>query len=144
SNYELRAVIYGNDEEVEAFRSRNEAFMERYPNIQVELIHYAKEEAYKHLAEEAMLGGEAADIFLLDNTWVNEFAAKGMLAPIAESSAEEGSPTLIPAFQRQVQWNGYIWGMPLDSDPYVLVWNRNALAPYRSNEVQWTYEEMSD
>lgn len=71
--------------------------------------------------------GEAADVMLVDNEWAMEFATAGYLLPadaafIGEALAEQFDALISP-----LKWNGLVWAVPYDFDPYVRVWNRDLL-----------------
>jgi maltose-binding protein MalE len=91
-----------------------------HDNIKVELNNIP--DAYTVLKKENQLG-DAPDLMLLDNLWVNEFAALGFLHPMDEFFSGEQQSQGITSLMNQVKWNGYLWAIPKDVDPYIIVWN---------------------
>jgi maltose-binding protein MalE len=73
--------------------------------------------------------GDGPDLMLLDNHWVNEFAALGFLHPMDEFFTGEQQSHGITTLMNQVKWNGYLWAIPKDVDPYILVWNTKIKIP---------------
>lgn len=64
---------------------------------------------------------------LMDSEWVREFAVRGLLNPVdvpstSDTMAERPARLLDP-----LRWNSYLWGIPVDANPYVTVWNKALL-----------------
>ncbi|MCE3202570.1 extracellular solute-binding protein [Paenibacillus sonchi] len=71
--------------------------------------------------------GNSPDIVMTDGRSITDLATQGYLLPVDIYQSVPGSApltTLIP----QMQWNGYDWGVPLDIDPYVLVYSPQHLS----------------
>lgn len=86
--------------------------------------------------------GDGPDLMLLDNLWVNEFASLGFLRPMDEFFTGEQQSHGILTLMNQVKWNGYLWAIPKDVDPYILVWNKKAAADNKWNHAPETVEEL--
>lgn len=117
----LSVAVSLDAEQFEVLQQLNEQF-EGDSRADVELVNIAPGEVYENLVRQAKLG-DTADVMLLNTNWVNIFAVSGFLAPV--DSFYTGSDALEPidVLMNQVKWNGYIWGVPKDIDPYMLVWN---------------------
>lgn len=102
-------------------QSMNMKYMEEQ-GIYVELNNIGPGEAYARFKRMSQLG-EAPDLLLLDNSWVREFAVLGYLLPVDAYFTNESQSDQIEPIMEQLKWNGYIWGIPKDIDPYILVWN---------------------
>jgi ABC-type glycerol-3-phosphate transport system substrate-binding protein len=106
----------------------SQRFMLKYPNIKVLLSNVeSKEEAYVAWKQELELGS-SSDIMLMDSGWVREFAVMGLLEPVdsvntASTISDQPAKLLAP-----LKWNSYLWGLPYDADPAVLVWNKAMLS----------------
>jgi ABC-type glycerol-3-phosphate transport system substrate-binding protein len=96
-------------------------------NIEVEWVRVDPSEAYDVFRKDARLG-TAADVMLMPAEWVINFAVSGLLAPADSAFSGDGQSQQFAALTASLKWNGYIWGVPRDFDPYVLVWNMDALA----------------
>ncbi|WP_020615599.1 ABC transporter substrate-binding protein [Paenibacillus daejeonensis] len=137
----LNVTVSINENELAALQEVSERFAARFPGVEVNFRNLPYIEFYDQLKQEAVLG-ELPDIMLLDNSWVQEFAARGYLDPLddlytAESLADHPVSLLQP-----VKWNGYMWGMPLYADPYVTVWSRLLLAQGGLQEPPDGWEQL--
>ena len=137
----LNVTVSMKGHNLEALQEVNERFAARYPGVEVNIRNLPYIESYHQLKTEAVIG-ELPDIMLLDNSWVQEFAARGYLDPLddlytAESLADHPLSLLQP-----VKWNGYMWGMPLYADPYVTVWSRPLLAQGGLQEPPEGWEQL--
>ncbi|MNJ42432.1 hypothetical protein D3C77_374030 [compost metagenome] len=63
----------------------------------------------------------------MDNEWVRQFASLGFLLPTDRYFSGSLNGELLSNVLAQNEWNGFTWGVPLDVDPYVIVYNVNAL-----------------
>lgn len=118
-------------------REWNNKFMEDHSGLRIDLQYVDPAEAYASFREQLRSGG-TADVVLLDNAWIGEWATAGLLLPVDEFFKGDEQAQHFPTLMRQVSWNGYIWAVPNDVDPYVLVWNEEAL-----REVGRTYPPRS-
>ncbi|GLX68243.1 hypothetical protein MU1_25880 [Paenibacillus glycanilyticus] len=118
----------------------NERFKAKSPNMQVELSNIeSSEEAYSAWKQDLMLGS-SSDIMLMDSGWVREFAVMGLLEPVdsvntANTFSDQPAKLLAP-----LKWNSYLWGIPYDADPTIMVWNKALLTEQSRNEPpkDWT------
>ncbi|WP_150106522.1 extracellular solute-binding protein [Paenibacillus sp. JDR-2] len=118
----------------------NERFKLKYPNILVELLNIeSKEEAYSTWKQDLLLG-TSSDIMLMDSGWVREFAVMGLLEPVdsvntASTLSDQPAKLLAP-----LKWNSYLWGIPFDADPPILVWNKAMLTEQNMSDPpkDWT------
>ncbi|GFN30376.1 ABC transporter substrate-binding protein [Paenibacillus xylaniclasticus] len=108
-------------------------FMEQYDNISVELHNIEREQAYETWKNSAQLG-VGADVALMNNEWVREFAVLGYLKPL-DKLITEMSADWLNGLLEPVNWNGYWWGLPKDADPLVVVWSRPLLDTLTSKGV---------
>ncbi|MFD2612783.1 extracellular solute-binding protein [Paenibacillus gansuensis] len=95
------------------------------PQIEIRLVNLNRNKAGAELWEKAELG-EAPDLMLLDNLDLLAFAASAHLKPVDSLLSNIPSSEGLDRSIEQVKWNGYLWGIPWDVDPYVLVWNRSS------------------
>ncbi|WP_193726745.1 ABC transporter substrate-binding protein [Paenibacillus guangzhouensis] len=106
-------------------QSMNQRYMQDHQMV-VELSNTYPQDAYHLFAEQSMLG-DAADVMLLQSEWVNKFAVSGYLLPVDSYFSGVAASEPLDWLMNQVKWNGYIWGIPKDVDPYILVWNPKLL-----------------
>lgn len=108
--------------EFSVLQSLNEEYQQRSGAV-VTLVNIAPEQAYKAYRE-AYAAGREPDVLMLDGAWVADFASSGRLLPadLYEGGVGAASDSL-PISAASVEWNGYRWGVPLDFDPYGVIWN---------------------
>lgn len=117
------------DAEFSILAEQNKLFMTRNRNVIVNLIQIQPDDAYRKFKQSLELG-EAADVMLVSNEWVKPFAVSGYLLPadaafVGAALAEQFAAVAAPS-----KWNGYLWGVPRDFDPYVMVWNTTLLRTF--------------
>lgn len=117
-------VQMGNSEFL-ALQQMNEVFMQNH-DYEVELINNEIEPTYDKLQTQLELS-EASDVLLIDNEWVRQFASLGFLLPTDRYFSGSLNGELLSNVLAQNEWNGFTWGVPLDVDPYVIVYNIGAL-----------------
>lgn len=122
----LRASVYMDPLEFIQLQHWNQNYMDRHQGVYIELDNLLEEQAYTKLKKSSELG-EAPDIMLIDNSWVQEFAASGYLQPVDSFYTNDTISDQMELMMNQVRWNGYIWGIPRELDPYVLVWNKKSV-----------------
>lgn len=124
----LKVAVSMSSTEFFALQKMNQSYEKNHPGVTISLQNIPANEAYSAI-KLAAKSGELSDILLIPNGWVNEFAASGFLSYrtgdffTSQNQADELEPLL-----SQMKWNGYIWGIPKDVDPYVLVWNKTVLS----------------
>jgi ABC-type glycerol-3-phosphate transport system substrate-binding protein len=130
--------------EFNALVLQNDKFVLKHPDIKVELRRIDPEQAYS-VYKQASYMQDSADVILLSNEWVKEFAASGYLLPADAAFVGKALTEQFDALVAPLRWNGYLWGVPRDMDPYVLVWNADMLRQWLGEDVtlpltieQWT------
>lgn len=120
STVHLQVVVYGSAEESEWMMEEAQNYTERHPHLRIEWTTWPDsvdfETVIRHIRYDLQ-----ADLYLLDNVWVQGLAAKGLLEPVAAS----GQESVDPAVRQLLEWNGFAWAVPYYMEPYVVVWNRN-------------------
>lgn len=94
--------------------------------VEVKLENIPFSEVYARFKKASQLG-EAADVMLLENMWMNEFSALGYLHAADEVLPLEQQTIYLEQTMQHNKWNGYVWGIPKDVNPYVIVYNSNRL-----------------
>lgn len=109
--------------------------------IQV-LISNADNEENAEVLKQELTTGESPDIIMTDGRNIRDLATRGFLLPVDVYQSVPGSAPLTVLIP-QMQWNGYDWGIPLDVDPYVLVYSPQHLAELGFDEAPASLEEWS-
>ncbi|WP_151735858.1 ABC transporter substrate-binding protein [Paenibacillus tengchongensis] len=109
--------------------------------VQVLLSNTPADESLDALKEE-LTTGASPDIVMTAGRNIPALATRGYLLPVDVYRSVPGSAPLT-ALIPQMQWNGYDWGVPLDVDPYVLVYSKTRLSELGLEQAprgleQWT------
>nr|WP_237391893.1 extracellular solute-binding protein [Paenibacillus dendrobii] len=121
----IRVVTHLNESDYKELLDINQSFISE-TGIQVDIRNIPDADAYHQLTA-ALEVGDGPDVMLVNSPWIRSLASSGYILP-AESyqNSTNGSDVISPIIQL-LEWNGYQWGIPLDMDPYVLVWQAHAL-----------------
>jgi maltose-binding protein MalE len=134
----LKVTVSMQPAEYNVLLKKTEEYMLNHEDTHVELSNAV--DGYADLKKANELGN-GPDLMLLDNLWVNEFASLGFLRPMDEFFTGEQQSHGITTLMNQVKWNGYLWAIPKDVDPYILVWNKKIAADNKWNHAPETVEE---
>ena len=121
----LRAVVSTDADTFAAIRRATERFERERPNVSVDVINVDPEalrDDYRTQTET----GEAPDILLYPAEWVRNEAAGGRLLSLDDYITAERQSQWFETVRGAARWNGYLWGVPADWDPYVFVYRSDA------------------
>jgi len=130
----LSVAVAMEEEDFKLLAEQNVEFRQRHRDITVTLTRVEPDNAYRYFQRASELE-EAADVMLLNSEWVSEFAASGYLLPVEAAFVGKAEAEQFDALIAPVKWNDYKWGVPLDFDPYVLVWNETLLEQWLGSGV---------
>lgn len=126
------------DEVIAAFEAAN-------PGITVEPTRYAYND-YKTALLTAISSGEVPDVARLDIVWVPEFADQGALVQLDGNMAgfEEIIADTFPGPLSTNAWKGHYYGLPLDTNTQVLLWNKSVFEEAGVSAPPATMEEFAE
>lgn len=130
----LSVAVAMEEEAFKVLAEQNVEFRQRHRDITVTLTRVEPDNAYRYFQRASEME-EAADVMLLSSDWVSEFAASGYLLPVESAFIGKAEAEQFDALIASVKWNDYKWGVPLDFDPYVLVWNETLLEQWLGSGV---------
>ncbi|MBO9597598.1 MAG: extracellular solute-binding protein [Cohnella sp.] len=130
----LSVAVAMEEEPFKVLAEQNVEFRMRHRDITVTLTRVDPDNAYRYFQRASEME-EAADVMLLSSDWVSEFAAYGYLLPVEAAFIGKAEAEQFDALIAPVKWNDYKWGVPLDFDPYVLVWNETLLEQWLGSGV---------
>ena len=144
SIHELNLNLNVSEEEFAALSTLTKTFEKKNPSIRIKLNNVVPAEGqsyYDALKLRAQLA-RMSDITLMDNNWVEEFAALGYLNNLDDHYVKVPVETYVSNLLLPLKWNGFYWGVPLDFDPYVLTYSDVVVKNYGFNEpagnlVKW-------
>lgn len=104
-------------------------FNETFPDVKVEDVAVPWDELHKKLVT-GVAGGVLPDLVRADLAWVPELADLGVLVPLSEtmSDYEEIAAKTYPGMVATTLWKGKAYGLPLDTNTRVLMYNAESLA----------------
>lgn len=112
------------DPETEKLEEMIAVFEEANPGITIEASRYAYND-FKEALLTSLAGGEAPDAARLDIVWVPEFAELGALTAMDDlfEDFDTMADGFFPGPLKTVEWNGQHWGLPLNTNTQVLLYN---------------------
>ena len=87
-------MVFGDPAELKAFQGLVAAFEEKFPSVDVELIHIPSQSDYRKRLSADFAAGIPSDVVLLNYRRFGPFAAKGALEPIGPYSVSYTHLTL--------------------------------------------------
>jgi ABC-type glycerol-3-phosphate transport system substrate-binding protein len=137
----LRVTVSLSDEEFQEL----ELISARYTlssGVVVELNNRNSEGAYDTILKELTIG-DSPDIIMTDGRNILDLATRGYLLPVNVYQTTTPGSTPLTSLIPLLQWNGYDWGVPLDIDPYVLVYSPSRLAEMGMEKLPGSLEEWN-
>lgn len=103
-------------------------FESQHPNIKVEAVAYPYD-GFRQALLTALAGGTGPDLARLDIIWSPEFADQGVLVALDEvmPDFQEYADNVFPGPLSTNAYNGHYYGLPLDTNTRVLVYNQAML-----------------
>lgn len=120
------------------------AFEAANPGIKVEPTRYAYND-YKTALLTAISSGEVPDVARMDIVWVPEFADQGALVQLDGNMPgfEEIIADTFPGPLATNAWQGHYYGLPLDTNTQVLLWNKSVFEKAGVSAPPATMEEFA-
>jgi multiple sugar transport system substrate-binding protein len=144
---EIRFLVFGEPEELRAYRSVIRAFREVEPEVDVQLIEASDREDLIARLATSFAGGSPPDLFLLNYRFYGQFAARGVLEPLEDrvedsSAFEPGDfyPQALDAFR----FEGTLTCLPQNISSLVVYYNRDLFreAGVAEPRAGWTWDGM--
>ena len=130
---DIRFLVFGEPEELRAYRNIVREFGNREEDIDVTLVTASDRDDLLARLATSFAGGSPHDVFLINYRFYGQFAARGVLEPLAErlesSDAFEESdfyPEPLEAFR----WNGELTCLPQNVSSLVVYYNRDLFRRY--------------
>ena len=146
---DVQFLVFGDPEELKAYREVIEAFKAEEPDVRVQLVEASDRDDLLARLATSIAGGRPPDLFLLNYRFYGQFADKGQLEPIedrlSESDAFEEAdfyPQALDAFR----FDGRLSCLPQNISSLVVYYNkalfREAGIPLPSGD--WTWKQFVD
>ncbi len=120
----LHAVVSLDARAYEGLQRAAERYAAMRPDVSVTLRNVDSDELRNEVRDSTETG-DAPDIMLYPTEWVRREAAEGLLLSLDDYISPERQSLWFDTVRGAVRWNGYLWGVPADWDPYVFVFRRD-------------------
>jgi multiple sugar transport system substrate-binding protein len=146
SGGDIRFLVFGDPEEIHAYRTLIAAYEER-GNDDVQLIEASDREDLLTRLSTSFAGGAPPDVFLLNYRFYGQFATRGVLEPLEERvessdvfEPEDFFPQALEAFR----WKGVLTCLPQNVSSLVVYYNRDLFQRFDVAEPRrgWTWTEF--
>ena len=143
----VRFLVFGDPEEIQAFRDVIAAFEREQDDVTVQLVEAADREDLLTRLSTSFAGGSPPDLFLINYRFYGQFAAKGVLEPLEERvedselfDTDDFYPVALDAFR----WKGELTCLPQNASSLVVYYNVDL---FRKHHIPlpragWTWNEF--
>jgi multiple sugar transport system substrate-binding protein len=143
----VRFLVFGDPEELAAYRTLVGAYEMEEPAAEVELVEASDRSDLIARLSTSIAGGSPPDLFLINYRFYGQFAAKGAIEPMEERlretdafEADDFYPRALEAFQ----WRDEQLCLPQNVSSLVVYYNRDLFRRFRVPEPRagWTWTEL--
>ncbi len=133
------------DPETEQLGKLIDMFEKDNPTIHIEATRYAYDDFKKALLT-AIAGGQAPDVVRMDIVWVPQFAKQGALLQLDQAMPDfkKIADAVFPGPLATNFWDGKYWGLPVNTNTQVLLWNQKLFDAAGIKEAPKTVKEFVD
>jgi multiple sugar transport system substrate-binding protein len=144
---EISFIVFGEPEELEAFRNVVDAFRTLEPSVSVNLIEASDRADLLARLSTSFAGGSPPDLFLLNYRFYGQFAAKGVLEPIesrVDASEVFQQADFYPQALDAFRFEGELTCLPQNISSLVVYYNRDLFrkAGIAEPKAGWTWDDM--
>lgn len=143
----VRVMLFGDPEEVRAFRNLEDAFEEERPEVDVRIVVTSDREDLLARLATSFAGGDPPDLFLMNYRYSGQFAARDVLVPLGplvdRSEVFDRDDFYGPAMEAFV-FDGEQLCLPQNISSLVVYYNRDMFeeAGVPVPEAGWTWDQM--
>jgi multiple sugar transport system substrate-binding protein len=147
SGGDIRFLVFGDPEEIQAYRDVIVAYERREGSADVQLIEASDREDLLARLSSSFAGGAPPDVFLLNYRFYGQFAARGVLEPVedrVEDSDVFEPEDFIPQALEAFHWEDVLTCLPQNVSSLVVYYNRNLFRRFGVAEPRtgWTWTEF--
>jgi multiple sugar transport system substrate-binding protein len=144
---EVSFLVFGEPEELKAFRGVVSGFKKVEPGVRVKLIEASDREDLLARLSTSFAGGTPPDLFLLNYRFYGQFAARDVLEPIEERLNESdafGEKDFYPQAMDAFRFDGKLICLPQNISSLVVYYNRDLFKQAKVPEPEpgWTWNDM--
>ena len=140
-------LIFGDPEEIQAYRTLVRAYRQKQSDAEVELIEASDRTDLIARLSTSIAGGSPPDLFLMNYRFYGQFASKGAIEPMTDRledsdalAADDFYPQAMDAFQ----WNGEQLCLPQNISSLVVYYNKTLFEQQGVAEPadDWQWRDM--
>ncbi|MCI1983628.1 MAG: sugar ABC transporter substrate-binding protein [Bifidobacteriaceae bacterium] len=118
-------------------------FEKKYPNITVKLQNVGtNKDEYTALDNAIAAGSGAPDVAQIEYYAIPEYAIKSQLKDLSDTSAKDHQSFYTPGTWASVNYNGGIYGLPMDSGPMAFFYNKKVFDKAGIKSAPTTWDEF--
>ncbi len=140
---EISLTYWGLWEDKEIFTPLIEAYQKNNQNIKIDYQKMAPQDYREKLLARSK-NGQGPDIFRFHNTWLPEIRELAAPIPNTIMSSTEFEKTFYKIHQQDLKVDTYYYGLPLEIDGLVLVYNENLFKKAGVQTAPATWDEVTD
>jgi multiple sugar transport system substrate-binding protein len=143
----IRFLVFGDPEELRAYRALIAAYERRDDDADVQLIEASDREDLIARLSTSFAGGSPPDVFLLNYRFYGQFATRGVLESLEErvESSDAFEPEdFFPQALEAFRWDGVLTCLPQNVSSLVVYYNRELFRRFGISEPRrgWTWTEF--
>jgi multiple sugar transport system substrate-binding protein len=144
---EIRFLVFGDPEEIQAYRTLISEYERREGSGQVQLVEASDREDLLARLSTSFAGGSPPDVFLVNYRFYGQFAARDALEPLEErvEASDEFEPgDFFPQALEAFRWQGVLTCLPQNVSSLVVYYNRNLFRRFGVPEPKagWSWTEF--
>ncbi|GIW64980.1 MAG: ABC transporter substrate-binding protein [Patescibacteria group bacterium] len=139
----VKLTYWGLWEDKQIIQPLIDEYQQKNPNVKIEYIKMSPENYRDKLLARSKIN-QGPDIFRFHNTWLPEL--KEILSPLPSKimTQEEFEKTFYKIHQKDLKAGNYYYGIPLEIDGLVLVYNEDLFKKVGINTAPVTWDEILD
>jgi multiple sugar transport system substrate-binding protein len=143
----ITVMVAGDPEEIEAYRGVVEAFNGAQDEVDARLIPFAERDDLILRLSTSIAGGESPDLFLMNYRFYGQFAARGVLEPVApylQGSTAFSEDDFFDTAMVPFRWQGEQTCLPQNVSSLVVYYNIDLFRRARVALPQegWSWDDM--
>ncbi|HEX2069293.1 MAG TPA: sugar ABC transporter substrate-binding protein [Actinomycetota bacterium] len=146
---QISLMVFGEPEEIKAYRALIDGFKQAEPGVTVNLIETSDREDLIARFSTGFAAGTPPDLFLLNYRFYGQFAARGVLEPLQgylDSSREFEEGDFYQQAMEAFKFDGRQTCMPQNISSLVVYYNKDLFAEAGIDEptAGWTWDDMRE
>ncbi len=145
----MQFLVFGDAEELAAYRELVEAFEDVEPDIDVQLLETSTRDELMTRLSTGFAGGNPPEVFLSNHRYIGQFAARGALEPLDERIEASDEISLDDYYESAIEafrFDGKLPCLAQNISSLVVYYNRDLFreADIPEPEEGWTFDRMVD